>query len=422
MTLSDDRRVHAAEKLLSAALVLYAFEMVVGGPGLLNGGLLSPRFFLGLLVAFAAVNYLIRARLSLEKWQVLLFGLFASFLFIWAILIPLDNSVTQLKYAVRECLFFLSAFAGILLIGIAQTRPAVFKSSGRTALFALDFVALAILLIWIAGAIDSSMQIPMSAGLRVLLRPFGPSNDLAVYVGPMPDGAFRVMWITSTLICLGVLYALQRGMTLRIGLYIAACAASYARGLWIACAMGALLLIAIELSYNRHGIDLWIRRVKGIALGLLISAVVLYLHNQAPGARLSFEDSATELRLMQMNALLNMWRTSPLLGHGFGAFSPDIIRNPNMPWAYEMTYPALLMKTGLAGALMFLCCVGVLIKGSIRHGHAYRFLSPYLLAVLIYAGTNPYLLNIVGISTVFCILILFACQSTGEQAPEPALG
>lgn len=419
MSLHLDSKSQTAGDFLSAALVLYSVEMVVGGPGFLYGGHLAPRSILFGLLTFATINYYLKSPLSIGKWQKLLICHLIVFLLVWVIAIPSIHSEVQVKNSIRECLFFASAFTGILLIKVAQNQPELFKTSGRAIVISLDIVALAICCIWMAGSINNDIQIELNTYTKWFFRPFGPPEDLAIYIGPMPDGAFRVMWITSTLICLGGIYAYQQGMLFRSALYIVACAASYARGLWLALAIGILLLTAIELINKHRKPTLWARRISGLALGLLASILLLYSHSHEPATRLSFDDPATSIRMEQMKALLDMWSRSPIMGHGFGAYAQTIIRNPKMPWSYEMTYPALLMKTGLAGVLLLLIGCYSLIKETSPQKAGYWRIFPYILAIFVYSGTNPYLLNVVGFSAIFCVLLILASHRTERVAPPP---
>jgi preprotein translocase subunit Sss1 len=47
------------------------------------------------------------------------------------------------------------------------------------------------------------------------------------------------------------------------------------------------------------------------------------------------------------------WLNSPFLGAGFGAVT-EIQRSQDMPWAYELTYLAVLFQTGAVGFTIYL--------------------------------------------------------------------
>ena len=66
-------------------------------------------------------------------------------------------------------------------------------------------------------------------------------------------------------------------------------------------------------------------------------------------------DDSDDVRTKQLNALLDLWVQSPILGTGHGV-KASIERNEK-PWRYELSYIALLAHVGLLGSLLYL--VGV---------------------------------------------------------------
>lgn len=65
----------------------------------------------------------------------------------------------------------------------------------------------------------------------------------------------------------------------------------------------------------------------------------------------AMSDGAYE-RYLQFNALIQGWGNTPLIGSGFGA-SASVIRSTEQPWAYELSYVALLFHTGLVGVIVY---------------------------------------------------------------------
>ena len=64
-------------------------------------------------------------------------------------------------------------------------------------------------------------------------------------------------------------------------------------------------------------------------------------------------DPVAMLRRDQSVALVKGWLEAPLLGSGHGMPAPDVIRSEETPWAYELTYLALLYHTGVVGTLAY---------------------------------------------------------------------
>jgi hypothetical protein len=111
-------------------------------------------------------------------------------------------------------------------------------------------------------------------------------------------------------------------------------------------------------------------------------------------------DPVAITRASQFQRLTEAWLEAPLLGKGFGATIPEFVRSEEMPWAFELSYMALLFNAGLVGALayalgiMSIFGVGLYI---VRFGGSLgRLLLPVLLgsgSFLIANATNTYLLK-----------------------------
>jgi hypothetical protein len=110
----------------------------------------------------------------------------------------------------------------------------------------------------------------------------------------------------------------------------------------------------------------------------------------------SAERSASE-RGEQGAALLAGWAEHPLLGNGLGA-AASVIRNTDQPWAYELSYVALLFQTGVVGVTVFASAILWVFWAGIRtvreRPESASVLLPMLAGLacfLVANGTNPYL-------------------------------
>lgn len=74
-----------------------------------------------------------------------------------------------------------------------------------------------------------------------------------------------------------------------------------------------------------------------------------------------FSSSISEsdnVRLLQFNALMSGWLESPIFGHGTGSYTTEVVREiVDQPWAYELSYCALLFQKGLVGFVIFFVMV-----------------------------------------------------------------
>jgi hypothetical protein len=152
-------------------------------------------------------------------------------------------------------------------------------------------------------------------------------------------------------------------------------------------------------------------RVTRVAIGaavlgaLLVAAIGAagalvpggFVEMLASGFRFN-SDPVAMSRRDQLMALLNGWAAQPLLGSGHGAAAPGVIRSVDMPWAYELSYVALLYHTGAVGFAIYALAaarIGVMCYRIARSGWPD---APSLMAVIVGTtsfmvanATNPYL-------------------------------
>ncbi|MFN2572495.1 MAG: hypothetical protein ABR537_12940 [Gemmatimonadales bacterium] len=100
----------------------------------------------------------------------------------------------------------------------------------------------------------------------------------------------------------------------------------------------------------------------------------------------------------QILNLVSGWKQVPLLGTGHGGVGPGWPRSQETPWAYELSYLALLFHTGLLGFLIYASGVGWIFTMSIRiirHGNRLGLCTLSVLVgtlcFLIANGADPYL-------------------------------
>ena len=116
---------------------------------------------------------------------------------------------------------------------------------------------------------------------------------------------------------------------------------------------------------------------------------------------------AENARAFQLTALLEGWSQTPWIGAGHGA-NVELLRSGEMPWAYELTYVALLYQTGIIGFLAYFAGVAWIILHLVQimrsapryRMYAYALLNG-LIGFLIGSATNPYLLSFDFLWTIF---------------------
>ena len=109
-------------------------------------------------------------------------------------------------------------------------------------------------------------------------------------------------------------------------------------------------------------------------------------------------DVSATARMRQFIDLSTGWMEAPFFGHGWGSVAKGLVRDAQMPWAYELFYSAALFQLGLFGFLIYAAGIGwIYFMGSqmVRGGGIYSAIMLPLLTgmtcFLIANGTNPYL-------------------------------
>jgi hypothetical protein len=151
-----------------------------------------------------------------------------------------------------------------------------------------------------------------------------------------------------------------------------------------------ILLIVVGMIYEFSASSLLNRFISGFDIGA-----------QATGE--------SELaRYEQLGALWRGWLQHPILGSGHGSGTLASIRSDTMPWAYELSYLALLFQTGIAGFAAYLAGVLWMLSQGIKiireGGPLGRIMLPMLVGfsgLLIANATNPYLLRFDGMWMFF---------------------
>jgi hypothetical protein len=109
------------------------------------------------------------------------------------------------------------------------------------------------------------------------------------------------------------------------------------------------------------------------------------------------QEASSGARYLQAASLWEAFTNAPLIGHGLGS-TVDVIRSHEMPWAFELSYLALLMHVGLIGFLIYAgAVVWIVLKGiqlSRKDAEFSKLFVPLvtaLCAFLMMNATNPYL-------------------------------
>lgn len=134
-------------------------------------------------------------------------------------------------------------------------------------------------------------------------------------------------------------------------------------------------------------------------------------------------DVSAQIRSTEIQALLTGFNSHPIFGAGLGAVAPDFIRDPQHPWAYELSYLALLFNVGIVGVALY----GIGVAWASRRALQLRrdpVLGAYVAPVMVGFATfligditNPYLAKFDSLWVLFFPLALL---NVAAGRPQPA--
>lgn len=123
---------------------------------------------------------------------------------------------------------------------------------------------------------------------------------------------------------------------------------------------------------------------------------------------------SNNIKIKQAQKLLEKWREHPIVGHGYGSYIEDYLRSENAVFSYEMTFFALLMKIGLAGALVWVVfALSMVVAAYSKYKENLRHFAMWLaiaVSFFITIQTNPLLFSPNGM-----IFILFLLLDTVQE-------
>lgn len=228
-----------------------------------------------------------------------------------------------------------------------------------------------------------------------------------------------MLFLVPYLMALLVIRPAGASMARRVALWaalilgIAAVALSLRRGIMLAVALGPIFIAMLTLFLPGKERLRVFRGLARLVAGLfvLIVGAALYAHFRhgwTPDNMLAFirqgydfqfsNEPGAVARAQQFRALIDAWTKSPVFGGGAGAAGAAYVRDPSQPWAYELSYVALLYQTGVVGVLLYGSGIAWIFWSGIRmirsaHPLGFR-IFPFLIglaAFLVGNATNPYL-------------------------------
>lgn len=262
----------------------------------------------------------------------------------------------------------------------------------------------------------------------------------------MGSGYIRVIYPTSVLLLMGLYLIFRRIGRIKVGLtalfvvFTIAVCATLTKTLWLGVLIGIVAYIICMFSFlkpfRKSILLLLLTGIVAVTVTnymLFDGMVLIRLENAfiieqgTPDEDISDEAAGTieanNIRLEQTEKLLAEWGKSPVFGYGYGHFLEDYIRSEETLYSYEMLIPAMLMKLGVLGILIwgaFIIFVFVhILKRSNKHPAEAGALIFILLSFMVAVQNNPMLMNFNGMTLLAFILTDSALMGDLTAPPPP---
>jgi hypothetical protein len=256
----------------------------------------------------------------------------------------------------------------------------------------------------------------------ILLLPFHLDQRIGFYPGFIQfslNNLASMLFLVPYLMALVVISPPGTSRTRQLLLWsalilgFAAVGLSLRRGIMLSVALGPLF-IAVLVAFLPHQERAHAARSLAVLVASLVVLTVAaaliahYRYGWTPDNMFTFikagfdfqnsHEPGAVARSQQFKSLIDAWTGSPIIGSGVGAAGASYVRDPSQPWAYELSYVALLYQTGVLGLALYASGAGWIFWTGIRmirSGHPLAFrLFPVLIgtaAFLVGNATNPYL-------------------------------
>lgn len=364
--------------------------------------------------AFAVLCFVAVQRIAIKKNKELkdrlvVSSMLLSFAFIWIIIIPALGNINFLS-SLKDGMFFIGL---VFIFIIAEYSNAKFDAIKIEKFFI--FIVLVLTLIHIAlgslqffGLVEGEV---LAYVARLVLEP-NYNENTQVYVGYMLENTFRVFWISSMFIFVGIALSIKNfnkalcwKNTGFIALLVLALFFTKTRSLIIASLIFPILFYLTKLVLNKKT---KFHKTHLAVIVLFLMPFAVFMLNSA--AVIDFlglsRDLSDSIRIEQQSYLMDAFFKNPILGSGFGSSASEI-RSETSPWSYELNMVALLMKIGILGVLFlyviiyriftFYACYSN--KTNLAHSYA------LLLSIIFIGSTNPMLFNLAGLLVIFIIIL-----------------
>ena len=399
--------------LISTALTIFFIELIIGGPGFWTLFGFSIRKLVFTICFFGLLLLTLGKQISLKKSDYIYLSFLVLYLIAWMFIIPIFKD-GNLSYSISDGLPLIYLGFALFLFNFYQNNYEVWRIQRLIIFFLLQVIALITILIWMIGTMYPSLNVPIQFVVNNYFS-FGTASKVpSIYVGTMPDGFYRVLWITHIAFLPMLFITLLYKKYLSTLLFAFAIFATYTRAFWLVLFVFLIFLFMRDILFRKKVLGKRVIFSTTILFVFLIPFLGEFFLILSDRIEALFYDTSASIRVIQLDALLEGWKSAPLFGNGFGA-SVEYSRNSLSPFSYELTYVALLMKLGIVGFIILNGLFFYHINFFSRFSDKQICIVLGILSILSVSFTNPYLINFVGLGFISLLLVEYNYIEESEE-------
>jgi O-Antigen ligase len=384
------------EKILRYSHVL-PFSVLVFIIALLPSGQIGEyniKYIIALLCILSFFILFLSGKLYPEQLRVIIYGFLLSvFLGIWVLIGYINNYTLAINQYQG---FLVTIMISMLIIGLFKNNI----NSLQIILYSMVF----------GNAMYSIIKITITLLIYLKYISFDHFINIMDLSGVKPvtleliPGLIRIQTICDIFSPFAIYMILIKGSKktkidiLVIIIALVSIFLSYSRAIW------ALTAFVIIISFIRDRISS--KSVISIIFTIISSFIIFLSANDIVSNR--FQEGTTKMsdqtRSLQTDALLKLFSESPIIGKGMGAYVPDVIRDIDAPFTYEVQWLAFLMQLGIIGITLIVTPIlaGLIYIFHTKNRLDWSFL--YIIWILL-SFTNPYITSSIS-SLIFASCIL----------------
>jgi O-antigen ligase len=208
---------------------------------------------------------------------------------------------------------------------------------------------------------------------------------------------------------------------------------SQTRGIQLGYACGFMVLCMV-LIFMKRGVRLLVPGLIILAT-VLILALGIWFNPDAVQGKWSGDmfDQTVNIRLEQIDSMMNLFKSHPFFGIGLGGYDPDyerFVEETSRPYLQELEYHNLLSKLGIIGIYLWICSFLALFyecwrrirkTTSMKSKVLIAGFTSGLVGLLVASATNPWYSSIYFHAYVVMMLLLLSSTMQSDHAVRAAI-